>query len=214
MSSVDIDFQLAPPHVHRRNAAERAIRTFKNHFIAGLCSTDKNFPLHLWDRLLPQAIMTLNLLRGSCINPNLSYWAQLYGSFDYNCTPLAPPGIRVLVHEKPSIRRTWAPHAANGWYVGPAMNHYRCYRVWVKETTSKRILDTLTWFPSLVKMPSTSSRDTIVATAHDLAHALAHPSPASPLSPLSVHERKALSQVSDIFSKAANPVDLSLPRQP
>ena len=27
-------FQLVPPHLHRRNAAERAIQTFKNHFIA------------------------------------------------------------------------------------------------------------------------------------------------------------------------------------
>jgi hypothetical protein len=32
-----IQFQLAPPHMHRRNAAERATRTFKNHFIAGIC---------------------------------------------------------------------------------------------------------------------------------------------------------------------------------
>ena len=73
--SEDVNFQLAPPHVHQRNAAERAIRTFKNHFIAGLCSTDANFPLKLWDRLLPQALITLNLLRGSRINPQLSAWA-------------------------------------------------------------------------------------------------------------------------------------------
>jgi hypothetical protein len=33
---MDIKYQLVPPHIHRRNAAERAIRTFKNHFIAGL----------------------------------------------------------------------------------------------------------------------------------------------------------------------------------
>ena len=63
--SENVDFQLAPPHVHRRNAAERAIRTFKNHFIAGLCTTDRAFPLKLWDRLLPQALITLNTLRGS-----------------------------------------------------------------------------------------------------------------------------------------------------
>ena len=44
MTAEGVDFQLVPPHVHRRNAAERAIRTFKNHFIAGLCSTDKAFP--------------------------------------------------------------------------------------------------------------------------------------------------------------------------
>ena len=98
-----VDYQLVPPHVHRCNAAEHAIRTFKNHFIAGMSSTDKNFPLHLWDRLLPQAKLTLNLLRGLCINPRLSTWAQLHGPFDFNCTPIAPPGIRVIIHNKPTV---------------------------------------------------------------------------------------------------------------
>jgi uncharacterized lipoprotein YmbA len=42
-----ITYQLAPPHVHRRNNAEWAIQTFKNNFIAGLCSVDPNFPLKL-----------------------------------------------------------------------------------------------------------------------------------------------------------------------
>ena len=32
-------YQLVPPHVHRRNAAERAIRTFKEIFLAILAST-------------------------------------------------------------------------------------------------------------------------------------------------------------------------------
>ena len=70
-----IDFQLVPPGLHRRNAAERAIRTFKNHFIAGLCTTAADFPLTLWDQLLPQAFLTLNLLRTSRINPRLSAWS-------------------------------------------------------------------------------------------------------------------------------------------
>ena len=60
-----IDFQLVPPHIHRRNAAERAIQTFKNHFVAILCGADTKSPLHLWDRLLPQATTSLNLLRNS-----------------------------------------------------------------------------------------------------------------------------------------------------
>jgi hypothetical protein len=55
-----IQFQLAPPSMHHRNAAERAIQTFKNHFVAGLCSVDPNSPLRLWDRLLPQVTITLN----------------------------------------------------------------------------------------------------------------------------------------------------------
>ena len=66
-----------PPHIHRRNSAERAIQTFKNHFIAGLASIDPNFPLSNWCRLLPQAELTLNLLRPSRLNPKLSAYAQL-----------------------------------------------------------------------------------------------------------------------------------------
>jgi hypothetical protein len=57
-----IDYQLAPPHIHLRNNAESAIQTFKNYFISGLCSVDPDFPLKLWDKLLPQATITLNLL--------------------------------------------------------------------------------------------------------------------------------------------------------
>jgi hypothetical protein len=49
----DVKYQLVPPHCHLRNAAERAIRTFKEHFVAGLSSVDPTFPLHLWDRILP-----------------------------------------------------------------------------------------------------------------------------------------------------------------
>jgi hypothetical protein len=96
-----IDYQLAPSHIHRRNNAERAIQTFKNHFISGLCSVDPTFPLKLWDKLLPQAKITLNLLRKSRINPRMSAYAQLNGHFDFNSMPLAPPCTRVIAHEKP-----------------------------------------------------------------------------------------------------------------
>jgi hypothetical protein len=86
-----IAYQLVPPHMHRCNAAERAICTWKNHFIAGLCSTDTRFPMHLWDRLIAQATLTLNLLRPSRRNPRVSAYTMLEGNFDFNKTPLAPP---------------------------------------------------------------------------------------------------------------------------
>ena len=65
-------YQLVPPYTHRRNLAERAIQTYKNHFKAGLASVDPNFPLSEWDRLLEQANITLNLLRAARTNPKLS----------------------------------------------------------------------------------------------------------------------------------------------
>jgi hypothetical protein len=205
MDESDIDYQLAPPNVHRRNAAERAIRTFKNHFIAGLCSTDTHFPLTLWDTLILQALITLNLLRRSRINPRLSAQAQVHGAFDYNRTPFAPPGCKVLVHEKPAVRGTWAPHAVDGWYLGPAMKHYRCYRVWIWDTESTRIADTLEWFPQHVVMPTLSSADAATAAAQALLHALLHPEPASTLSPISDNARTHLTDLARIFQSVVPP---------
>jgi hypothetical protein len=80
MDDTGIAFQLAPPHCHRRNAAECAICTFKNHLIAGLCSTNRGFPLNQWDKLLPKCLLTLNLLRRSRINPQLSAQAHMHGA--------------------------------------------------------------------------------------------------------------------------------------
>ena len=53
--------QLVEPHNHRVNAAERAIQTWKDAFIAALATTDRNFPIQLWDRLTPQVMSTLNM---------------------------------------------------------------------------------------------------------------------------------------------------------
>jgi hypothetical protein len=153
MASNDIDVQLPPPHIHCRNAAKWAIRTFKNHFIAGLCSTNPDFPMNLWDRLLPQAIQTLNLLRTSRLHPQLSAYAHVHGLVDLNRTQHDPPGMKVIIHEKPSVSGTWAPHAVPGWYLGPSMHHYRCYRVWARQSRAERITDTLTWLPHKLHMP-------------------------------------------------------------
>ena len=52
MENDNVDFQLVPAHMHWRNAAERAIRTWKNNLLAGISSIDDKFPMHLWDILL------------------------------------------------------------------------------------------------------------------------------------------------------------------
>jgi hypothetical protein len=62
------------------------------------------FPMRLWDRILPQATTTLNLLRKSRLNPRLSSEAHLNGTYDLNRTPLAPLGTRVIVHFTPETR--------------------------------------------------------------------------------------------------------------
>ena len=202
MEEKEVDFQFTPTHSHRRNAAERAIRTFKNHFIAVLCGTDPNFPLILWDKLISQAVMTLNFLRASRVNPRLSAYEHLNGGFDFNRTPLGPLGCKVAIHEMPEARGTWSPHAVEGYYIGPAIQHYRCYNVWVDETKSERIANTLVWLPSMMPVPKTSSADAAVAAAQELIFALTNPHPASALAPLRDEHKAALETLSNIFATA------------
>ena len=41
MTSTNINYKLVPPSNHIAKNTERAIQTFKNHFIVGLCSIEK-----------------------------------------------------------------------------------------------------------------------------------------------------------------------------
>jgi hypothetical protein len=70
--SEKINIQLVPPHNHQANAAEQAIATFKEHFIAALATVNQLCPLQLWDEFLPQVELTLNMLRFSRCNPKIS----------------------------------------------------------------------------------------------------------------------------------------------
>ena len=94
--------QLVPPDNHRSNIAERAIQTFKNHFIAILAGVDPKFPMHLWCRLVPQAVLTLNLVRPAHVSQKKSAYTYVHGDFDYNKMPLAPLGCAVEVYEHPT----------------------------------------------------------------------------------------------------------------
>jgi hypothetical protein len=88
--------------------------------------------MHMWDRLLPQAILTLNMIRTSIINPKTSAAMHLDGQYEYNRAPMAPPGTIIISHETPNRRRTWDPRGQDRWYIGPALEHYRCYTVYIK----------------------------------------------------------------------------------
>jgi hypothetical protein len=117
--------------------------------------------MHLWCHLIPQANITLNLLQGSRVNPKLSAYTQVHGPFDFKHTPLAPPRTFILGHEKPDKQKTWDTHAVDAWYVGPAMDSYRCYKVWCISIRATHICDTVEWFPRHVAMPTPSATDLI-----------------------------------------------------
>ena len=83
---------------------ETGIKLFKHHFLSIPSEVDKSFTTHLWDKLLPQAELTLNLIRQSNATPSVSAHAHLFGNFDYNRMPLAPMGCTVQIHENADKR--------------------------------------------------------------------------------------------------------------
>jgi len=96
LTKSNITIDLTPVGQHRRNKAERAIRTFKNHFIATLAGVSPECPLELWTDFLEQIEFTLNLMRSS--PKGTSAWSTLVGPIDLNKSPIAPLGIKVVAH--------------------------------------------------------------------------------------------------------------------
>ena len=118
----NIAFQRFTPHIHRRNSAERAIQSWKIHFISGLSSTDPDFPISKWDHLTKKCDITLNLIRSYLSKPKLSAYTFLFGNFEFNQTPLAVPGTKVFIHETPKQWLTISPHVLYGYYIGPSLD--------------------------------------------------------------------------------------------
>jgi hypothetical protein len=166
---------------------------------------DPSFPMHLWCRLVEQCTQTLNIMWASRINPPLSAEAQLNGTFDYNKTSLAPPGTKVLIHETPNRRHMWAVHGVDGWYLGGAPHHYRCYCVYASKTRAERIARTVEFFPHYGNMPQLSSANAAIRAAIDLCWALRNPAPSSPLAALGDAQMVAIKQLSAIFNVSAVP---------
>jgi hypothetical protein len=119
-----LDMELVPPGCHRCNAAKVAICNFKAHFLSILTGVANGFPPNLWDQLLPQTEIMINLVWQSNATTNILAYTNLSGPFDYNKMPLAPMGCESQVHEKTDKRGTWAYHLVNGWYLFISPEHY------------------------------------------------------------------------------------------
>jgi hypothetical protein len=180
-----LELEVCPPGNHRANAAERHIRTVKDHLVSVLAATDESFPPNAWDLLLQQVELSINLLRPCRSDQSISAWQRVCGPWDFRARPIAPMGTPVLVFESREERKSWDPHGKEGWYLGPAKEHYRCYRVLVQETGGVRVTDTLSWHPSRLLLPQETVWDrlsdaiqqlaSVMREAHDDSTAHGHP---------------------------------------
>jgi hypothetical protein len=187
-------FQPVPLDMHCQNRAERAIRTFKDHFLAIIAIIDSAFPPYLWDLLLPQAELTLNLLRQATLNPRISAWEFFQCPFNFNKMPLGSVGCHVLIHAKPATWQSWDFRAKPGFYIGPALNLYRCFKLVKSDTKSQVILDTVKFFHLYLSVPVPSAKEKIIHGLQVIAGAIRGAPP-----PTSVSQLKAITSLQKIF---------------
>jgi hypothetical protein len=173
VSSQHTHLQYTPPDMHRTNPAERAIRTWKNHFLVGIAGLLKLFPIANWCQLTTQCDATLNMLCPCCQNPRLLAHKALEGTFSFDATPMAPLGTEVLVHMKPHRRKTWGYHAAKARYLTYAAQHYRCIRVIMADTGGKRITGTFRYCHHTIPIPTITATDRILHATARLTDAIA-----------------------------------------
>ena len=142
------------------------------HFLSVLAGTAQNFTPSFWDRLLPQAEITINLLNHSNATPNVLAYAHLSGPFDYNKMPLATMGMSVQVHKRTDKRGTCAYHTVNRWYLMTSPEHYRTHRCHIKSTSNKRFIDTIHFSHRNITRPTITHADKVMSAIADCAKSI------------------------------------------
>jgi hypothetical protein len=115
---------------------------------------------------------------------------------------MEPPGTRIIAHEAPNRRRTWAPHVQYGWYLGPALEHYRYYTIYITKTRGDQIVETVGFFPEKNTLPFPLPQDLVTQASADLTRALLHPQPSGPFCRVGDAQTLALKRLAAIFEGA------------
>ena len=79
----------------------------------------------MWDLLLDQTELTLNLLRQATLDPSISDREYFNGPHSYDATPLGPLGCKIFIHNKPNLRKSWLFRSCVGSNIGTTLHNYR-----------------------------------------------------------------------------------------
>ena len=99
----------------------------------------------------------------------------MHGNFNFNATPMAPLGTKVMVHSNPSKRASWDLHDEMGWHIGPLLNHYRCVKYFITRTRVVVDADAVEFFLHSIPFPSVTLQDFLVQAASDITSILNKP---------------------------------------
>ena len=140
--------------------------------------------------------------------------------FDYNRTPIAPPGCEIIAFQPPAVRQSWGFHGYKAWYTRPALQHYRCVHAITAATGRESTVETLQFLPHSFRNPTLTPTQLVTVAARDLTNAIkavTRDEPTNDLGKLTTDQAQRLDTLANIFDSMAKPPtqqEPSLPRVP
>ena len=126
----------------------------------------------MWDLLLPQTELTINLIWQATLDPSRSAWEYFHGPFKYDATKIGSLGCNIIAHQKTRTRNSWDFRGAAGWNVGVALQHYWCHTIVAKSTKADQVSDTVEFRHQNLTLPKIIPMDRIVHGVTTLTCAL------------------------------------------
>ncbi len=103
-------------------------------------------------------------------------------------------GCRVLIHAKLITRRSWDFRAKDGFYIGPALNSYCCFKL-VKSDTKSQVISNIVEFRHAYRsIPAPTPDDKIIHDLQVMSGALTNAPP-----PSSISQVESITNLHDLF---------------
>ena len=115
---------------------------------------------------------------------------------------MAPPGTRVIVHDKPGNITSWRNHGTSGWYIGPSLDHYICMQCYTPATNISRITDTLQYIPKTFAFPTTTTEDYLQQAIRDIIAITKDPRRHLIYCLMAMQQKNAINQIDHIFHRS------------
>ena len=100
----------------------------------------------------------------------------------------------MLIHAKPATRHSWNYRARDGFYIGPPLDSYRCFKLFKYDKQSQVISDTVEFRHAYRTIPSISPEDKIINGLQVMATALSN----AP-QPTSITHLEAIAKIRELF---------------
>ena len=81
----------------------------------------------------------------------------------------------MVVHRRRGERTSWSNRGDDGFYIGPALKHYRNFTIFVPSTGGTRISNTVEFFPEHCTVPQPTPVDSLNLILQDLLNVLQEP---------------------------------------